>query len=237
MIEYIHLKKNYISVERKNSNHDILPSFGGSQSWFADDDAPLFSKGRIICSYGCGLISSADILYYLTHKEVDGIDYERYCKYIFKMKKKYFPIFPMFGTTGYNLSWGMNKYFREKNLPFRAKWCASGKKMLGRIKEMLLEDIPVTFSIGPSVFQGVTFYELKPKRGQYYNFVPDDLEGKVKGHYVTVIGVLEDDWKGDIWLEVSSWGRKYYIDFKEYKKAVLRGSCFLFSNILYIGRC
>ena len=58
------------------------------------------------------------------------------------------------------------------------------------------------------------------------------------GHYVTVTGVEEystsDGTK--IMLEISSWGRKYYVNYDEYLEYVRKNDNFYFSNILYIKK-
>ena len=58
----------------------------------------------------------------------------------------------------------------------------------------------------------------------------------IKSHYVTVTGMLDDNIQGKIYLEISSWGKKFYIDFDEYCKFVEKNG-FLkttLCNILYI---
>ena len=47
-------------------------------------------------------------------------------------------------------------------------------------------------------------------------------------HYVTVTGADSD------WLQISSWGKRYYIRKDDYLSYVKRHSARLFSNILYI---
>ena len=49
-----------------------------------------------------------------------------------------------------------------------------------------------------------------------------------KSHYVSVTGLDGE------WARISSWGREYYINCREYDDFVLRHSSPLFSNILYI---
>ena len=99
---------------------------------------------------------------------------------------------------------------------------------------MLEEGIPVTLSIGPMGKHGVVFYDWVPKTNNHYNFECNFHDELVAGHYVTVTGFMEDEERGRRMLEISSWGRKYYIDYDEYELAVKKYSNFLFSNILYI---
>ena len=50
----------------------------------------------------------------------------------------------------------------------------------------------------------------------------------VNAHYVTVTGM------DDRWLEVSTWGKKYYINREEFTRYVRKYSCYLFSNLVGI---
>ena len=54
-------------------------------------------------------------------------------------------------------------------------------------------------------------------------------------HYVTITGVYIDDVKNETFFRVSSWGREYYIKYRDYIEYVNEFSSYLFSNILYIG--
>ena len=100
--------------------------------------------------------------------------------------------------------------------------------------EMLSKDIPITLSIGPMRKNGVMFYDWMPDEQNKYNFESYYHEDPVSGHYVTITGLMYDE-SGRKMLEISSWGRKYYINSDEYMEAVKKYSNFLFSNILYIN--
>ena len=50
----------------------------------------------------------------------------------------------------------------------------------------------------------------------------------VKAHFVTITGI---DCR---WIQISSWGKRYYIDREEFVRYVKKHSCYLFSNIAYI---
>ena len=53
--------------------------------------------------------------------------------------------------------------------------------------------------------------------------------GSTKDHYVTVTGMIQDDDR--LLLEISSWGQKFYIDYKEYTDYVKKCDNYIFSNI------
>ena len=63
-----------------------------------------------------------------------------------------------------------------------------------------------------TVYQGIPFYTFR--NGEYI-FVQNCQE-----HYVTVTGIREydgTDGEHQIMLEISTWGKKYYMDYAEYK--------------------
>jgi len=177
-----------------------------------------------------------------------------YKSYIHRMEKLYFHIYPKLGMSGIMLMLGMNLYLlmhgreikRETGRRFRARWGVRPTRIYESIEKMLAEEIPVIIAIGPGYFskRRLRLYGVKP--------------AATKAHYVTVTGIrrmkrehtsvelrgparlrrklwhslYRDD---DIYLEVSSWGRRYCISWNEYIDYVLQCDNFLFSNILYIG--
>ena len=69
--------------------------------------------------------------------------------------------------------------------------------------------------------------------------ISDNIEftqvNSVKDHYVNITGVIECEGSNYTpMLEISSWGKKYYINYNEYRDFVKRHDNYLFSNILYI---
>ena len=95
---------------------------------------------------------------------------------------------------------------------------------------MLDKNYPVTFSIGPVGDDcGIWFYDWIPKDDDKYNFEVQSYPYIVNGHYATITGLLIDNVKGQTMLEISSWGKKFYVNFDEYLDYVG-----LTSNIVYI---
>ncbi len=249
--------QEYISVKYAGSeawsNNDSPFSYGGSQMWFYNEEHKDMFLGNIIENCGCGLISVSDILLYLALKNPkystmetekimltqDGngkINYDIYLSYIRQMDLKDFPVTPEIGILGPVIALGINKYSSRNGFDLSAKWCASKEKLLPRIEKMLRLDIPVTFSIGPMGGHGVHFYDWKPQENDTYCFRIENYTYLVDAHYVTVTGLLVDDVKKQTMLELSSWGKKYYINFEEYIHTVDAHSNYLFSNIVYIER-
>lgn len=221
----IELKNPYPGITDGN---DIF--YGGCQRLFSN---------RSMSGYGCGVIAVCDLLLYLNEtkkdfnlpelpKKTDGVysfgEYERFAG---KLMKRYLPIIPYSGINGLTLMLGVQAFFNRHHLPYKAIWGMSGKKTTERIREMLSEDIPAIISVGPN------FPRLWGKRR--LNFLQKNRSGAIlpvcstNSHYVTVTGIDED------YLQISSWGKKYYISIDDYKKYAAEESADFLCNILYIS--
>lgn len=202
----------YLRIRQEKSD-----SYGGNQNWF---------PCRFLKRTGCGVIAAADVILYLEgEREISEAEYREFAQ---KLWKGYLPVIPGFGMNGLTLMIGMNRYFRKKNLPYRACWGISGKRMIAKIDRMLSEEIPVILSVGPNFpkvwgKEKVRFY-IKTESGTYVPAV------KTKAHFVTVTG------RNGMWLQISSWGKKYFIDIREYREYVKTSSSPLISNMLLIKK-
>ncbi len=207
------LRRSYPGVLKSNT-----VSYGGSQMW---------SEKKIIRECGCGPVAALDLLHYLTDTDTrTPLSQERYNEELRHLCRRYLPLIPKSGLNGIALALGVNRLFRERGLPYRAIWAFSGSRLWDRIRGMLLQDLPVILSIGPNFpalwqKERLRFYSRRHD-GSYVPSV------STKSHYVTVTGMDPD------WLRISSWGREYYINRKEYEEFVKRHSSYLFSNLLYI---
>lgn len=223
------LDERYISVDCGEAMHfrttDDGCSYGGNQSWFGSKYGP-------ISPMGCGLISCADILLYLTGRRSIGLDeYKEYASGLgtgrLKVRRK-------LGVNGISMAMGMSRRLKQIGMPRKVRWCFSKRKLLPRIRDMLERDIPVTISAGPQLLfkkkrrLGVTLYARDAEGGFS---LPSWRGGTVRDHYMTVTGIVETEDK--IMLEVSSWGERYYIDWDDYLKYINTFGTF-FSNIMYI---
>ena len=170
----------------------------------------------------------------------NSINKELYMAYISRLEKLYFHILPKLGLSGILMALGVNLFFLThrrliRNITgcrFRAHWAVRPWKLLDKIREMLENDIPVVISIGPGFLRKdkVKLYSATEKNGKiHYKPVT-----QTKDHYVTVTGVVE---LSDItMIEISSWGKRYYINWKEYTDYVKKNDNYFFSNILYISK-
>lgn len=208
------LTKDYIRIE---CNGKL--SYGGSQMWSPDP------KVRIC---GCGPVAVLDTILYLTGRQQQPLSLEEYNRELAILSCKYFPLIRPFGTNGILLAAGMNRLLRKYALPYRAFWAISGIKFWSRVEELLKQDLPVIFSVGPNFpaiwrKERLTFY-VKWKDGNYYP------ASSAKSHYITATGI------DDTWLRISSWGKEYYINRQEYNDYIRKYSTSIVSNVLMLRR-
>lgn len=208
------LSKNYVQIERNGRL-----SYGGSQMW---------SPNPTVRICGCGPVAVLDSILYLTDRQDRAMSQEEYNRTLEEMSKRYFPLVKPFGINGLLLAAGMNRLLRRYHLPYRAFWAISGRKFWPRVEELLQQDLPVIFSVGPNfpaVWQKnrLTFYR-KTGDGAY---IPSS---SAKSHYITATGIDEE------WLRISSWGMEYYINRREYDEYIRKHSTSIVSNILMLRR-
>ena len=208
------LRKDYVKIERNGKL-----SYGGNQMW---------SDSKTLQNCGCGPVAVLDTILYLTGRQDRPISLEEYNRELERMSRVYLPLVKPFGINGLLLAVGMNRLLRKYELPYRAFWAVSGKKFWKRVEELLDQDLPVVFSVGPN-FPAVwrkhrlTFYAKKPDG----SFFP---ASSAKAHYITATGCDEQ------WLRISSWGREYYIKRQEYDEYIRKHSAYLVSNVLMLKR-
>lgn len=208
-------------------------SYGGNQ---------MRSENKTEREVGCGVIAGLDVLLYLSRHHLQRSDYglkipapsegpipeAQYRMLVSALRKKYLPLIPKHGINGLLLAVGMNAYFLQNRMPYTAVWGVPYARLWDRIGEMLEQDIPVIFSIGPNFPLFWQHRKLKLYRQRAdSSFVPVT---QTHAHYVTITAM------DDSWLQVSSWGKKYYIRRDEYLDYVRQNSVRLFSNILYIRK-
>ncbi len=238
------LKKEYISVDG---------SYGGNQRWLRMDA----DKPNTLSNYGCGLISVNDILLHISDQP-NITSKEKYIAAIRDMNRRYFHVLPFLGLSGIMMSFYLKIYLfmhgKHFKSSYKVKWGVLPHNILTKIKEMLDHDIPVTLSIGPCLIRGrkkeLPLYTLEYQTEKSDAFSANENTGfeknevnfcqvnSVKDHYVNVTGIyhFKDNVENSIitMLEISSWGKKFYINYDEYINFVKKYDNFLFSNILYI---
>jgi hypothetical protein len=208
------LQKPYIQVQR-----GPYFSYGGSQMW---------ARRKAIRVCGCGPVAALDTLLYLQGKQDAPLPLDRYNDRLELLCRKYFPLIEPIGINGLFLAAGMNMLLRENKLPYRASWAFSGRRFFDRMEEMLRQDLPVIFSIGPNfpLLWGrhrLDFYRKSPD-GAYIR------ANSTRAHYVTATGMDEQ------WIRISSWGSEYYINRSEYREYIKKHSSNMVSNMLLLKK-
>lgn len=222
------LQQEYIAVKTENEN-----SYGGNQNWY--------EKG-LLSDYGCGLVALGDILLYMTKTErisfpsakrlcgEGNVKKQEYLSYIKKLGRFLWWMFPLTkGVPGPLLAVWFNWICFWNKSPYKATWSVPSAKIHKAISVMLEKDIPVLFSVGanfPWIWkrEGVNLYQKQSGL---------ICTGKACRHYMTITGMKQDEVHGEL-LQISSWGKKYYIKWKDYEDFLRKKSCGLFTNILYI---
>ena len=223
---------------------DGVKYYGGNQEWFSGFPAPYDT----IAELGCGDIAGCNVLLYLAGqnpqyqneltKAAEKGDKEGYMEFVKKITDQYLypPKRPIVsGLTGFEIAWGMNRYFKDYKIPLGSYWSME-KEILPHIVQMLEQDIPVILSIGPLVLN---------KKTKWVRLKEQDMEGPsplqkgkrdqtTSDHYVTVTEI-EGGGEGAVLLTLSSWGKKFAMDYDElmrYRKEELGGR--IVTNVLVI---
>ena len=220
-----------IGLQHRYPSVDWEPggSFGGNQTRSA--------KPRIR-RCGCGAIAMTDLLLYVTRHRgwhasaqvqeaaacstVPADMYDRCCR---RLQRAYLPMLPFLGITGLTLAHGLNTYCVLHRLPLRFRWNMKRYNLWQTVEEGLAQDLPVVLSIGPNLpaFWKKEKLTLYRKRGEAYC-----AAAAVCGHYVTVTAMDGQ------WLEVSSWGKQYYINREEFLRYGEAHSLFFAHNCLAV---
>ena len=192
---------------------------------------------------GCGIVSAADLLLYLAKSRPEFapfiqnsvqytqngfVEYQSYCEFI-KSINNYIPIMGIIiqkegeednwnsgGVYTFSYFSGLNNYAIQNGINLWAYWNTSKELLLPGIKDMLQKDIPVPLLMGDgSKDDGISFYrEIIPRGSQRY--ILNNFAQKVNCHYVNITGLLEDHIGGKTILEISSWGKRFYISYEDY---------------------
>ena len=199
------------------------------------------SGSSVISSSGCGLVAAQDVLLYLYRyhggghveefnmMQLDGAislnEYERCLRWL---NRRYFPLIPRFGMNGITLAAGMDFFFLRHKMPFRAVWGIRESKLWSGIDAMLRQDIPVILAVGPNFprfwqKKNASFY-AKRSDGSY------TFAAGTRAHFVTVTGTDSE------WVRISSWGRMYYINKREFTQYVHENSVNFLSSVLKIEK-
>lgn len=207
------LKNPFIQIRYQNRVF-----YGGDQAW---------CRQKYMRQSGCGVIASANLILCSNAKsrEDTRISHEAYMELVEELQRRYFLVLPMLGLNGIFLSIGVKRYFFHQGNRKKVHWGCLPSHIWEETARMLEQGLPVILAVGPNMPWFFKKHRLKlyVKKGQNYQ-----VEQSVYAHYVTVTEMDER------WLTVSSWGKKYFINKKEYMEYTKRHSNCLYSNILVV---
>lgn len=217
--------RDYIQIDDARGK-----TFGGRQHWLEENG----SRALALCS--CGAVAAADLLLYLARSRPEWetplcaplvregpISRERYSDYLGLVARRYARPLPPLGKTGFGLSRGVERYFAENRIALRAEWrqLAFSRRPADSFAEMLADDLPVILSVPafPLKIKSLNFYHTAQTKRTPSNVL---RYRERTGHFVTACALRELG--GGLALEVSSWGRRFYIDWDEYLASAKRGA-------------
>ncbi len=233
------LQKPYVQVRRKNGEI----TYGGDQGFFKGGAPGSVEECK--SAMGCGVVAFSDLLLYLgtgdqsretlenrsyVNRINDEVDYCSYYNCIYDFMGG---VSARNGISGIRLRLRFNRLARRERWELRSVWGLSAGRLYGRIEEMLKQDIPVILCIPMMLFKrnkkdGLAFYRWADEWKK---------EAMVSAHYVTVTGIVRESGSSEIFFEISSWGKKYYINWKEYERLIhthFLGT--ILGNVLYIRK-
>lgn len=242
MKQHLKLLKDYVKIRRMDSG---AYTFGGDQNFFraAQRKEASGSEDEKKQKMGCGIIALSDIFLYFSGKYNQSLDWNgksyvnqkmeqpEYCSYYDEIYTFADGVSLKGGVSGIKLWRKFNRMAKLQGWKERARWGFSQKKRLQRMEEMLGNDIPVLLCI-PMAFlkkekdRKLNLYQ-KNEAGEY------DVKTKTNGHYVVVTELFYE--KDELYLVISSWGKQYFIKWKEYEE-LLKNLLFgvVLGNLLYI---
>lgn len=187
--------------------------------------------------------------------ETGQINYLNYMDYVRTINDKFTKTRRFIAVLGPKVAAAINSYSNKNGLGLKASWKLklTYYDMYDIMEDMLDQDIPVILSIGPNTpklwgKKGIPFYEKKEIHYQeetvqdnnktvnpkpyYYKAVYNDINS----HYVTVTGIIKDEVASRIMLCISSWGKKYYINYEEYRDYIENYSGTFTSSIVQVKK-
>lgn len=212
-----------VKLQRKYVNVEETDSYGGSQNFFKTYKT-LGSKGKV--AGGCGVVALGDTIAYLLNDTL-FCSVEEYCKYFNLISKRILYFSTRLGMSFIQMHLGAISLFKRYGIKHRLYWCFNLKKLYPRVVSMLENDIPAILCI-PKILGN-----NKQKRGlALYDPDTKSVLTTTYGHFVVVTGAYSEEEK--IYFEISSWGKRYLIEYGEFVRFVRKTPIGLLGHMLYI---
>ena len=226
---------DFITVTGVPDSNGKATTYGGAQAWLKD----FPEDGQLYSDLGCGIIASVNQYLYLTGQTT--ISYEEYRNLVYKFiiaedqpaarrdthieVRKQGVKGPIGGALPGQMSAYITSMCEDKGVKVSSSWdyIRGYEADYENMKEQLNKGVPVIWAVHNFDGDKVHFYEYDSSKGAYL-FETDEKTGKIKkggaasSHYVTVTGIYEDyddNGKRRRMVEVSSWGKKLYVDYDE----------------------
>lgn len=198
-------------VSLKNEYVSVGSSFGGNQNIFGQTKG-LFNRGKMLG--GCGVVAISDTVSYLKGERHFATN-DDYRKGFNKTARRILFIPTRFGMTFFQELWGMKHISRRDSLGLKCRLVTFKKDFYPLILNMLKDDIPVILCI-PRIYGRNKVSRSLP----FYDPVTLKKVTQTQGHFVVATGIFIEG--NDVYLEISSWGKRYFIKFEEFRAFVIK---------------
>lgn len=193
-------------TEIRDEKNNVL-DFGGAQKWLDPE----------ISEHSCGVVAAVNTYLYITGQTTisknEYIDLcEQFCnehpidKFLIKKAE--------FGAVPSSMGNYLEDRCREHGLSIKTSWnWYKGVDQYDTMKKMLAGNMPVVWGFD-SGGKELTLYTYD--NGSY---IQKNDKDKVSSHYVVATAIYEQEQANGSYrrmVEVSSWGKRYYIDYDEY---------------------
>lgn len=252
----ISIAEDYVHVQTEDRC-----TCGGNQGWFHDH---IKNKNTRLENGGCGLVASCDLILYLLKRKInysmdteemtlhekrrtfiprsfiahplEPINREAYVQFLRKTSMLRYPIFPKLGSFNFEVLLYVNRMLRkindERHLHFL--WNNTKANRTRIIKEQLSLRNPVILILGQHFFRfgckkGVHFYRME--KDHTLTLAAKDIFC----HFVTITGIYyPEDASKSMYLEITSWGKQYYIDYEQLCDYIKKYSMPWYTGIFYL---
>ena len=216
-----------------DKNGNPIDAYGGDQRWLVNDP----EMGKLLKERGCGVIAAVNQTLYLTGQTtLSKNDYIKHVHDYLEAKDKIEPKQERYSETRKQAIKGpvkgalpgqMTEYVISEcdnnGVKVSSNWDYTDgyETDYQNMKKQLKGGVPVVWSHFDAGGELVKYYAYDESNGKYSVNKTKPLGAS--SHYVTATAIYEDvDDNGNLkrMVEISSWGKSYYVDYDQYKEAV-----------------
>ena len=160
---------------------------------------------------------------------------EAYMHLLRKLSRFRYPIIPKAGSFGFEILLYINHFMRKNGRPERMHflWKNTAKRRLEVLRDSMDRGYPVILIIGQRFFriwkkEGIDFFRLQDGNMKL-------AYSKVRRHFVTITGMYFPPLASEsMYLEITSWGKKYYISYEQLGRYISTISAPWISGLYYL---